>query len=163
MQMLGQRFLSKVIFSSPIKPGIMETPPASQQDKQMPKLTFVAFLLASHLGLSVEQWTLKLTKIYDSVSKNGILRTKVCSASANKVRFLALQKAFLHCLFDYCVCLCIVCIVCIGLSCLDLYWSCCMDWVQLLWPSGAGWVKSQKVALLPRTYIGATWLKKAPC
>ena len=122
--MLGQRFLSKATFASPIKPGIMETPPASQRDKQMQNLTSVAFLLARHLALSVEQCTLKLTKMYDSVSKNGILRTQVCSASASEVSvlFLLCRELFclytlsnfyqfqLHCLFD--LCLLSVCVLC---------------------------------------------------
>ena len=97
--MLGQRFLSKATFASPIKPGIMETPPASQRDKQMQNLTSVAFLLARHLALSVEQCTLKLTKIYDSVNKNGILRTQVCSASASEVSVLFLLCKELFCLY----------------------------------------------------------------
>ena len=80
--MPGQRFLSKATFASPIKPGYMETPPASQQDKQMQNLTSVAFLLASHLALSVEQ-----------------CRTQVCSASASEVSVLFLLCRELFCLY----------------------------------------------------------------
>ena len=115
IQMLGQRFLSKATFASPIKPGIMETPPASQRDKQMQNLTSVAFLLARHLALSVEQCTLKLTKIYDSVNKNGILRTQVCSASASEVSVLFLLCKELFCLF-----ICKISKSCLAAA--DLYW-----------------------------------------
>ena len=104
----------------------------------------------------------------------------LCKCKWGECSVLALQRAFLPvCVvkslaisialfiwFLSFVCLCVVwvtCIACIGLSCPDLYCSCCMDWEQLLWPSGAGCIKSQKVALLPRTYNGTVWLWGAPC
>ena len=146
IQILGQRVLSKAVFNSPIKPGIMETPPASQRDKQMQN--FCRFLD----GWSFGPFSWKVTKIYDSMSKNGILRTKVCSAS--EVSVLCLLCNLFMWLLHLFVC-CVSYVHCV--HCSKLPWF-VLIMLYGLGPTVLGWVKSQKVALLPQTYDGAVWL-----